>query len=43
MPGEEPTIDDTTGQRVRVVLALGLVNLVLAAAAIVVASLETVR
>ena len=38
-----PAIDDTTVQRVRVVLALGLVNLVLAVAAIVVASLDAVR
>ena len=36
---KEPAIDDTTAQRVRAVLALGVVNLFLAAAGVVIGEL----
>jgi hypothetical protein len=40
---KEPAIDDSTAQRVRIVFALGIVNLFLAAAAAVIATLPAVR
>jgi hypothetical protein len=42
-PRKEPAINDAIGQRVRAVLALGIVNLLLAAAAVLVASVSTLR
>ena len=40
---EGASIDDSTAQRVRIVFALGIVNLFLAAAAAVIATLPAVR
>ena len=40
---KEPEIDDPSVQRVRIVLALGVVNLILAGAAVLIASVPVVH